>query len=90
MENTEKGGRRNIQGKEVACTKVCRGKWREAGGGWAGMKTLGLVKETRMSSIHKNPQKKGFPYWQPWASDLISQSLSIFVWKVGIILIATC
>ena len=39
------GGRRNIQGKEVACTKACRGKWREAGGGWAGMKTLGLVKE---------------------------------------------
>ena len=54
------------------------------------MKTLGLVKETQMSSIHKNPQKKGFPYWQRWASDLISQSLSIFIWKVGITLIPTC
>ena len=71
-------------GYKVACTKACGAKWREAGGGWAGMKTLGLVKETQ---IHKHPQKKGFPYRQPLVSDLISQSLSIFIWKVDTMLI---
>ena len=48
------------------------------------MKALGLVKETQ---IHKHPQKKGFPYRQPWVSDLTYQSLSIFIWKVGTMLI---
>ena len=50
-------------GYKVACIEACGAKWREAGGGWAGMKTLGLVKETQ---IHKHLQKKGFPYRQPW------------------------
>lgn len=80
------GGPFDVLGKEITSQgSGLQGEMKEDRKrlGWHRKHAVGEEKkENSRSSSHKKPQRKGVP----WAKDLTSRGLSIFIWKGGIIL----